>query len=60
MLLPLVLAAAVQAPPASGSLPPQTARTIEAHIDISIMISLTVDNAIERCERDSVGPRRPL
>jgi serine beta-lactamase-like protein LACTB, mitochondrial len=32
MLLPLVLAAALQVPPASGSLPPQTARAIEALI----------------------------
>jgi serine beta-lactamase-like protein LACTB len=32
MLLPLVLAAALQVPPASGSLPPPTARAIEALI----------------------------
>jgi serine beta-lactamase-like protein LACTB, mitochondrial len=32
MLLPLLLAAALQVPPASGSLPPQTARAVEALI----------------------------
>ena len=32
MLLPLLLAAALQVPTAAGSLPPQTARAIEALI----------------------------